>query len=353
VTPQGHDWRAARPADWPAPVYDHPLPQQLHDICAGRSELPNPSGRRHHYVPQLILRGYECAARPKHVFHLEKRSGRPRCVPIRSAAWEKRLYAVAADEEYDNRVEGLLGLIEAYAAPAIARLLEGSGTATEDESMPISMLLGLQMSRSPGALDELGSLMERAGQAELRRTLANPRAFAKLLEHSRDGPVPRAEVEAAKREYLAALDDGVTLRLANKREVGLDIMVRSLIEAGLSIAHADWWVLHGAGALIANDCGYARFDASDRFPLECGIIFPLRHNACLIVAPPTSDATQVFRAACDAHDTARINLRVYAWARTFIFGSSQESVTATHGNAKGDRRAAHPPTLEERLPGPP
>lgn len=354
VASQEHDSGAARPDDWPAPVYYHPLPQRLHDIGAGRATLPNPTGRRHHYVPQLILRGFECSARSKHVFHLDKSSGRARCVPITSAAWEQRLYAVAEDGEYDSRIEGLLGLIESYAAPAIDRLLKGEATATEDESMPISMLLGLQMSRSPDALDELGALVERVGQAELRRLIADPLAFTALLEHSRDGPVSSTDVESTQREYLAALNDGLALRLDNKREVGLTMMVHGLIEAGLAIAHADWWILHaGSSAFVANDCGYARFEKSDRLPLERGILFPLRHDICLIVTPPSSEATQVYRSACDARDAARLNLRVYGWARSFVFGASQRSVTATHGAAKHNKRAARAPSAVERIPGPP
>ena len=346
--------RAARPRDWPAAVYDHPLAQRLHDIGAGRATLPNPAGRRHHYVPQLILRGFESATRPKHLFHLEKRSGRARCVPITSAAWEQRLYAVPENGEYDSRIEGLLGIIESYAAAAIDRLLDGEATPTEDESLPISMLLGLQMTRSPDALDELGGLMERVGQAELLRLIADRRAFTALLEDSRGGPVSSIDVESTQREYLAALSDGLALHLDNKREVGLTMMVHGLIEAGLAVAHADWWLLRAGGsAFIANDSGYARFDKSDHLPLKHGIIFPLRRDVCLIVTAPSSEATQVCRAACDMDDATRLNLRVYGWARRFVFGASQQSVTATRGAAKRDRRASRAPKAMDRLPGPP
>src|SRR4051794_20997100 len=96
---------AGRPEDWPPPVYDHPLPQRLHDIGAGLADLPAAEGRRHHYLPQFILRGFESPTRPKHVAHLDKRSGQHRIVPIRTAGFVDRLYGAKDDDgTYDNRI---------------------------------------------------------------------------------------------------------------------------------------------------------------------------------------------------------------------------------------------------------
>jgi hypothetical protein len=175
-----------RPDDWPPAVYDHPLPQRLHDVGAGRVPPPSSTARRHHYVPQHILRGFESRKKPKHVVHLAKSTGRTRQVPIASAGWEAHLYAAkSAEGDYDNRIEGLLSLIEGYAAPALTRLLDGELTASEDESMPISMLLGLQLGRTPRALDGVGDLAERLGQDQVEGLLEDPEAFARFLSQQR------------------------------------------------------------------------------------------------------------------------------------------------------------------------
>src|SRR4051794_735259 len=86
-----------RPEHWPAPVYDHPLPQRLHDLGAGLAPLPASEARRHHYVPRLVLRGFESTKRPKHVHQLDKVTGKPILAPISTAAAKKRLYAGATE----------------------------------------------------------------------------------------------------------------------------------------------------------------------------------------------------------------------------------------------------------------
>jgi hypothetical protein len=345
----------SRPAHWPAPVYDHPLPQRLRDIGAGLVGLPDHEGRRHHYVPRLVLRGFECASKPKHIVHLDKRSGQSRQVPIDSAGWAHRLYGgESEDGEHDNRIEAFLSLVEGYAAPALTRLIEGRATASEDEAMPISLLFGLQLTRTPRVLDGIGDVVERMGQEELMRILSDPDAFAEMVSQSRGERLRPDDVEQDRQDYLKAVADGLTLRLEGKRNVGLEAMVTSFVEAGFAMAHADWWILHPQGrSFVVNDCGYARFDESDRLPISRGIVFPTRPDSCIIVAPPTSDATQVFRRKCSAPQADRINLRTYGWADRFIFGDSQAAVTAVHAAARRNRRGSRPPTELERLPGPP
>ncbi len=345
----------SRPAHWPPPVYDHPLPQRLHDIGAGRVALPVHEGRRHHYVPQFVLRGFECATKPKHTVHLDKRSGQTRPVPIASAGRATRLYGAQGDDgQYDNRIEAFLALIEGYAAPALARLIDGDATATEDESMPISLLFGLQLSRTPRVLDGIGDMVERMGQAELARILSDPEVFARMLSQSRGHMLSPTDVEQDRQDYLKAVKHGLTVHLVPKRSVGLDAMVGRFLDAGMAMAHADWWILHPqTGSFVLNDCGYARFDEGERLPISRGIVFPLRPDACIVLAPPTSDATQVVRAPCTASEAERINLRTYGWADQFIFGHSQAAVTGVRATARKDRRRSRPPTELELLPGPP
>jgi len=203
-------------------------------------------------------------------------------------------------------------------------------------------------------LDGIGTMFERTGQAEMMRILSDPEAFAAMLSQSRGEMLRPEDVEQDRREYLKATKDGVTLRLAGKRNVGLDVMVTSFIEAGLAVAHADWWILHPqSGSFVLNDCGYARFGVEERLPIARGIVFPMRPDACIVVAPPTSDETQIFRAATSPAETQRINLRTYGWAGRFIFGHSQAAVTDVHAAARKDLRRSRPPTELEQLPGPP
>jgi len=345
----------SRPSDWPSPIYDHPLPQRLHDIGAGRIQLPPSAARRHHYVPQFILRGFECRDLPKHLVHLDKRTGRPRQVPIASAGWEEHLYGAKSEAgEYDNRIEAFLGLIEGYAAPALTQLLEGTATASEDESMPIALLLGLQLGRTPSALTEIGDLAEKLGQEQFELLVSDPTAFARMVSQARDQQLGVEDLESYRQDVLKAIRNGMHLRVSPKRYVGLDLMVSGFVEAGLAMSHADWVILHADDAsFITNDCGYARVSPVDGLPIESGIAFPIRSNVCLVVTPPTSDGTQVFRRRASTAQTALINLRIYGWGERFIFGCTQQTVTSVRAAARKDKRRSRPPTPTERLPGPP
>jgi hypothetical protein len=162
-------------------------------------------------------------------------------------------------------------------------------------------------------------------------------------------------VEGDRRRYLRAIQEGgVRIRLSEKRNVGLDAMVTGLIEGGLAMAHADWWIIHPMqGSLVLNDCGYARITPAEELPIERGILFPLRSDAGLIVAPPTSDATQVYRAACTRSNLETMNLRTYGWADEFIFGHSQDAVSSVRAAARKSPKRSRPPDPRERQPGPP
>src|SRR4051812_34906207 len=115
-----------RPQGWPPAVYDDPLPQRLRDIGAGLVPYPTSEAVRHHYVPQFVMRGFATLDDLKCIFRLRKHSGRYERITIRAANQEEHLYgAKTKDGEYDNRIEGFLGLTETSAAPALKSLLAG------------------------------------------------------------------------------------------------------------------------------------------------------------------------------------------------------------------------------------
>lgn len=340
-----------RPEDWPAPAYDDPLAQRLRDIGAGLMPPPTSTARRHHYVPQILLRGFESHTKPKHIWYLDKASGQSRQVSISSAGFEPRLYAAKSDDgDYDNRIEGFLSLVEGYAAPALAELLDGTLTA---ESVALPCFLGLQVMRTPTVLDSIGLLTQQLGQAELETLLNDPCAFARFLSQRYEEQLAPSEIERRRQSHLKALRQGVRIHLANKREVALNQMVDSVLEAAFAMAHADWYVLYSdTRPFVLNDCGYARINATDGLP-RSGILFPIRSDACLLVAAPTSDDMRIYRARCDPPEITKLNLRTYGWATDFVFGHSQDAVTSVRAAARRHPKGAHPPAWEERLPGPP
>jgi len=86
------------------------------------SRLDKNTAKRHHFLPQFLLRGFSHTYHGKgHIFQMETRSRRaPVRVGVRSAAVRTGLYAAPdEDGELSNRNEGYLALVESHAAPAL------------------------------------------------------------------------------------------------------------------------------------------------------------------------------------------------------------------------------------------
>jgi hypothetical protein len=194
----------ARPADWPAAVYDVPLAQAMHDIGAGRRQWPsNPEKKRHHFVPRFILDAYATSegATTRRLVQLDKTTGRALKVLREKAASRRRFYAVESDESpRDNRIEDFLSLVEGYAADPIRTLLERHMELTEADRITIALMLALQERRTPFGIAEAGKAVEKFGREQMATLARDPRAFAEMWSKSAPDRSSPADIEAARLE---------------------------------------------------------------------------------------------------------------------------------------------------------
>src|SRR6202035_2951904 len=323
----------ARPADWPAPVYDVPLAQAMHDIGAGRRKWPsNPEKKRHHFVPRFILDSYATSdgGATRRLVQLDKTTGGAFKVRPEAAASRQRFYAVESDESpRDNRIEDFLSLVEGYAADPIKTLLKRSVELTEGDRTTIALMLALQERRTPFGIAEAGNAVERFGREQLATLAHDPRAFAEMWRKSAPDRGSPADIEAARLEVLAIATEG-RLHLQNQREQGLLMMMDGWLSAAEALHLMHWYLLRPApGAeFIQNDQGIARLDASTRF-------FPLAPDACLLVCEGSRSLS--FHGSTP-QGTIEANLAIYGWAERFVFGRAPTVLTDTHAAAK---RASH------------
>lgn len=221
---------------------------------------------------------------------MDKSTGTPVLAPIGTAAAQKRLYAAPTESGgYDNTLEGLLALIESHASGALRLLLDDPARPTEDRLLPLPFLMALQVMRTPTALDLVGEQVEGFGEREFAALLADSHAFARTVRSAAPG-LSGHEIEQLRRDAQELFaTGGARLRLDNHRAAGLEVMITKLIDAALTMAHADWTVLVSSSReLIVNDVGYARVEPRDGLPVPSGLVFPFRKDAAVIVAPPTS-----------------------------------------------------------------
>src|SRR4051812_9706005 len=111
------------------------------------SRLDRNQAKRHHFLPQFLLRGFAHEHNGNdRLFQMETASrGAPRRVDLRTAASRRRLYtAIDGDGEPSNRNEGYLALVENHAAPALEQLIKDPASLSPAERATISFFVALQ-----------------------------------------------------------------------------------------------------------------------------------------------------------------------------------------------------------------
>jgi hypothetical protein len=145
------------------------------------------AAKRHHYVPQFLLKGFtDERDGGRRIFQMPT-SGRraPTRVGVRDAALRRRLYtAVDEDGRASNRHEGYLALIEDHAAPALRRFIENPQALTPGDRATIAFFVAFQTMRTPLAVEQITALANMAFQNLASVIYSDRRAFG---ERHRDG----------------------------------------------------------------------------------------------------------------------------------------------------------------------
>src|SRR5215210_2506087 len=152
-----------------AALHLSPLIRELTEmgISGDFSRLDRNEAKRHHFLPQFLLRGFAHAQNGKdELFQMETaKRGAPRRVDLRTAASRRRLYtAIDEDGEPSNRNEGYLALVESHAAPALRGLMADPGTLSPADRATISFFVALQAMRTPAAAQQVTAVANAAFQ---------------------------------------------------------------------------------------------------------------------------------------------------------------------------------------------
>ena len=149
------------------------------------------AARRHHYVPQFLLRRFCSESGPLHA--LDTGTGQPFRVGPRDAAVIKDYYRYElADGTVDNSIEGLLAEVEGQAAEILRKLKTPPHRLTPDERGDFAMFLSLQYTRTPFGQGVLLETTRVACQQLFDVGLRDPAGFPRNLEKGlRSGSVGR------------------------------------------------------------------------------------------------------------------------------------------------------------------
>lgn len=289
-------------------------------------------------------------------------------MPPTHATIEKHFYSIDIGGRRDPVVEEALGKIESVAAPLIERLAAGEFPERERRA-ELALFIAMSWLRTPAWRQQTKSLYEQMTLAMFRETHhLDPNAIRRAMADSEFASMTDEELEALRKEIVEDIDGG---------RIGVEMPVNLLIKSFLeSSTHAGWtifamnWTLvrPDDGEFILADTPASQYDPAPIFPgggvglmssPDAQLFLPLGPKLGVLVEPKREtfefirDHGEELRemseeeraAAFDALEggwaegvptrefVEELNLRSYAHAQRFIFGS-QKAACDTHAAAK-------------------
>src|ERR671925_2277234 len=133
-----------------------PLLQEMQAIAERKKALPDSDAKRHHFVPEFLLRRFSAQRNGRHrLCQLDVHTGKPVWVDPGTAASRRQLYSLPDREGgTHNLIEGYFSIVEGHAAAAIHRLCDTARLDLSDRST-IAFFIALLEGRTLGGLDRL------------------------------------------------------------------------------------------------------------------------------------------------------------------------------------------------------
>jgi hypothetical protein len=302
--------------------------------------------KRHHYVPQFLLRGFSQIHHAKpHVFQMETQNRKaPYRVGLRSAAVREGLYTLVDETgEPSNRHEGWLAVIESNAAPALQHLIDDPATLTDPERMTVAFFIATQWMRTPLAAQQVMTIANAAFRTAASEHFSDRRAFAESYRQHFHEDASEEEIEQFRQECLAQVRDG-RVQVAAHGGAAFSQALRFAVEQVPMLFAFDWILLRGPGGLITSDRGIAIYDPAPAHPWSSQgflsssrveVTVPLSDTACLLLRPePMGPALNVQDIDASAIET--LNLRTLGWAGGHVFGATHEALVAVRKAGRRD-----------------
>jgi hypothetical protein len=306
-------------------------------ISGDFSKLDGNRAKRHHYVPQFVLRGFtDPADGGRRIFQMPTRSRKaPTRVGVRDAALRQWLYRVETPEgELSNRHEGYLALVEEHAAPAIARLIADPASLQSGDRATIAFFVAFQTMRTPAAAEQITALANAALQNAVSELYSDRQAFAEQHRQHFGAGASDEEIDEFREEVREQVRTG---KVRVSGHGGADFATGLEHAASLipQIIAFDWALLRSAdGGFVASDRGYAIHDPAPPFPwaaqglLSSAVsetLMPLNDTAALLLRPGAATCRLEVRDVA-APELERLNLRTFGWADEYVFAKRQATL---------------------------
>lgn len=335
--------------NYPKPAHARPAPEgpllrHLREIAEGSRTLPSTPARRHHFVPSFSLARF---AKPQKrdgtLFQLDVASGRPsRTTPDKSAFVEE-LYSFDTDDGPDRSLEAFLAVVENYAAPAIAKLLERPLDLTSKDRQTIAYYLAFQYLRTPVVIEHTMATSQVTMEMILGAEFSDRCAFRKNYRDKFDPSATDEEIDALHEKTISELENG-EVGFPEPKTHALQLLLGGTDRVAEAMYNLEWTLLRSQGeSFVTSDRAIAMHDPTPKFvwsghALESSpgaeTTFPLDPEFTLLLR---RGRTQIAVADVESRAVCELNLRTYGWATTRIFGESQVVLQRVRQQAKRHR----------------
>lgn len=309
------------------------------------SKLDSNAAKRHHYVPQFILRGFaDPGDGGRRIFQMPTRSRRaPVRVGVRDAAVKQWLYrAVTADGSTSNRHEGYLALVEEHAAPAIAKFIAQAPELDDGDRATIAFFVAFQTMRTPAAAAQITDLANSALNNAASELYSDKEGFAASYRERYGSDKDDVEIEAFRTQLIEQVRAG-RVRVTGKAGAEFATALEHAASLIPPIIAFDWMLLRSsAGGFVTSDRGHAIHDPTPLYPWTAHSILssarsetlvPLSDTAALMIRP---GAAECRLEVCDAapEDVERLNLWMFGWADDYVFAKRQATLDRLRTSAR-------------------
>lgn len=309
---------------------------------SGDLERLESSAKRQHFIPRFLLAHFASARDGKELlFQLDVESGETREVETRSAA-SKRYFYASLDEQgvRNNRLEGLLSIVEGHAAEALQRLLADPPGLAPPDRASLSFFFALQDARTPAAADRMAAISDTTMRLLLANQFTDTEAFSEAYVEL-FGEASEQTVEEFRLDVLRRLEDG-SVGFANEREMALNAGLGLSVQLATTIFALDWRLLTKELAFVASDRGLVMHDPDPPYPFSAQSWRSSR--AAQTTIPLSSDAVLLLRPLSFGTDVQEVNdegarclnLRTVGWAAGYIYGKSEELVRSVYEAARAN-----------------
>lgn len=299
-----------------------------------------------HIVPRFHLGRFATPpGRDGFVYIINKRSGRPERVPVKSTCTAEDFYVLEDEAGNEDAVfEDMLQKVESYSARRIDRLVTRLGEVPpENERLTLALYLALTHMRTPRMREHLRWTDETATRAHFRSTLeADPpwqRMRAAVFPEMSD-----EEADRLRREIIADLDAGnILIEFPEQRHIINPL--RYVTEIAYTIAEMSWTVMRApAGSeYVIGDHAVSMYDPKVGAPGEstgngfassplAETVLPFDRTAAVKLSFGEDEDWRDIEVSVD--DVREMNVRSYAWAEAEIYGSSQALVVGVREYAR-------------------